>query len=640
MMIDKPRPRLDAPSEGSFDEPAFRRIAFALAATLPAALALSAFMIGMIGTPAAQAADESWNPFRRSDGPSDRRPEPAASQPPVYSVPDQGGVGWEQPTAPPQERRYLPPPRPGTPVFSNDTAVRSQDLAPLVPSSPETFSAVSSDSLWQGMQAETFRRHLSNMKLPIRSWSLRPLWLRILTSEQPEADIAFTEARGEALLRAGALREALDTVNRSGPTGSMTLRLVGARAKIALGDIEGGCSAIKAAAAETPNLTAPVRDVVILYAGYCAARSGQPSGASLAAQLARNAGIDQPTTIQILDRVGSGTLGGAPGSDALSILDVRLLQLLPNALSTAERSRLSRPAAVALAIDESAEPGVRIAAAEIAAGAGAIGVDDLNAAYASVEKLRVGDPETEESRRGRLWQDIVQDRTIYQRTRDIRTFLDAAKTAGHYEAALRLTATVLPQIKPVPEIGWFSETAIEISIASGRLDIARNWIAFASRQDGRTAASLSHWAALVDIADSQLPGSERGRDLDALERAALAGQIEPHDLHRLTTVLDALNYNVPVRLWDAANRTPQPTDGHLPQTGVLRELADASKAGPSARTVLLTLQTLGENGPTGAHMLALADGIRALKRSGFEADARRMAVEAVFPLWPRAGHTP
>ena len=36
-----------------------------------------------------------------------------------------------------------------------------------------------------------------------------------------------------------------------------------------------------------------------------------------------------------------------------------------------------------------------------------------------------------------------------------------------------------------------------------------------------------------------------------------------------------------------------------------------------------------------AHMIALGDSIRALKRAGLEADARRLALEAVFAAWPR-----
>jgi hypothetical protein len=48
------------------------------------------------------------------------------------------------------------------------------------------------------------------------------------------------------------------------------------------------------------------------------------------------------------------------------------------------------------------------------------------------------------------------------------------------------------------------------------------------------------------------------------------------------------------------------------------------------------MRALGRNGPAGAHVLALRDAIAALKRVGLEADARRVGVEALLPIWPRA----
>ena len=52
--------------------------------------------------------------------------------------------------------------------------------------------------------------------------------------------------------------------------------------------------------------------------------------------------------------------------------------------------------------------------------------------------------------------------------------------------------------------------------------------------------------------------------------------------------------------------------------------------------MLLVLRTLGGNGAEGAHMIALGDAVRGLKRAGLEPDARRVAFEALFGGWPRA----
>jgi hypothetical protein len=85
-----------------------------------------------------------------------------------------------------------------------------------------------------------------------------------------------------------------------------------------------------------------------------------------------------------------------------------------------------------------------------------------------------------------------------------------------------------------------------------------------------------------------------------------------------------------------ASRTPQPAGGYLPDTGTLTELADASKRKEFGRTVLLAMRALGPHGAEGAHLIALGDAIRALKRAGLEADAHRLGLEALFAGWPRS----
>jgi hypothetical protein len=106
-------------------------------------------------------------------------------------------------------------------------------------------------------------------------------------------------------------------------------------------------------------------------------------------------------------------------------------------------------------------------------------------------------------------------------------------------------------------------------------------------------------------------------------------------LHRLATVLDATDVNVPIPLWEAASRTPQPAAGYLPETGVLAQLQEAAKKKDVARTVLLAMRSLGSVEADGAHIIALGDTIRALRRAGLETDARALGVEALMGQWPR-----
>ena len=62
--------------------------------------------------------------------------------------------------------------------------------------------------------------------------------------------------------------------------------------------------------------------------------------------------------------------------------------------------------------------------------------------------------------------------------------------------------------------------------------------------------------------------------------------------------------------------------------------ATSSRRRSTVRRRAWSIQTLAE-GPEGANIVALGDALRALKRAGLEADARRLAVEALFAAWPR-----
>jgi hypothetical protein len=178
---------------------------------------------------------------------------------------------------------------------------------------------------------------------------------------------------------------------------------------------------------------------------------------------------------------------------------------------------------------------------------------------------------------------------------------------------------------------------VEVLLAAGRFERAASWAAFGTGPDRRGPGTLEHWLALIDVAAPQ-PAWRRGEYLGAVEEMALRGRFSPDALSRVASVLDALDYNVPMRLWEAASRTPQPGGGHLPETGVLSDLQAAAKAKDTGRTILLSIRALGPPGAEGAHIIALGDSIRALKSVGLEPHARRIAFEALFASWPRSAH--
>jgi len=529
-----------------------------------------------------------------------------------------------------------------------ELAVRQQDVSRPAVAGDGDGHALPQEP-WRGLNIADVEHLISILEIPPRSPALHRLWRRLIVSSvaaPTDADAHFEPLRIEALYRSGLLKEIHEVLNarRSGQPDPLVAMLE-ARSEVGLGHRDAGCQAVKRISDIRGDIPRSLRGEAILVSGYCAAATGNKSAAGLLAALAREEGVRSSPGLAALDAVALGVktdISLAKGQK-LSLIDYRILEL---AGATPPREELIKTAAPALLVviasDSAAEPDLRLDAGEAAARINAYDADTLAALYrtiagqissdgASVETSSTGaDPSR---RRALLYTSAQAERTPFKKVRLIRTLIDSSRRAGLYLPALAMAAKLTDDVGLVPEIGWFAETAIEANLAAGNYQSARKWAKFAASAGNDRGQSMDHWMALIDIADPDFP-EPRGQSLMALERLALKGKFGNESLHRLATVLDALEYNVPIPLWETASRTPQPTSGHLPETGVLSQLQDAAKKREFGRTVLLAMQTLGPDGAGGAHIIAIGDSIRALKRAGLEADARRLGFEALLADWP------
>lgn len=572
---------------------------------------------------------DNQDEFARGNEAGARRSQPAAAQPEHFD--------WSDPprperNSPPQGQAMKAPP----PV---------QDRNPAFV--PRGGQQLTSDP-WANLKIAEVEEQLSRIELPTRSAAVHDLWLRLITAPAGRnSDPRLAAVRADALNRTGLTREASDALSQAGDlSADPVMATLAARTAIGAGNSQQGCETARSLTSQVAaKMPAHLKGEVILIAGFCAAASDNKPAAAIAADLAAENGLANHAGPDALKAIASGqkpTLG--PGKK-VSLLDYRILQL-GGAVDVTPALPTASPALLAtLARDSKADPASRLAAAEAAAGLNAISVAELAEAYrampggAEVELNDAAAGHGTPTRRASLFKAAENERTPLRKSRLIRAFLDDALRAGISWPALQLMAQPANALQPTPEIGWFAETAVEASLAAGDYQAMQRWTEFAAGQDGGARADLRHWMALADIADPN-PNQSRTQNLGAVEELAQRGRLDPILLHRLATVLDALDTNVPMPLWEAASRTEQPSTGHLPDTGVLSQLQDAAKQRDFARTVLLTMRTLGPNGPEGAHMIALGDSIRALKRAGLEPEARRLGLEALFASWPRAtpGH--
>ncbi|WP_290984437.1 hypothetical protein [Hyphomicrobium sp.] len=492
--------------------------------------------------------------------------------------------------------------------------------------------------LWGGLDVAGLEKLIATIEIPPRSPVLHDLWKKLITSS-PSGDggnSTFTALRLEALYRSGLAREAAAQIAKQPPGDSSLLASLEARNELAAGHSDKACELVSRSSTLKGSIPARLKGQVILMAGYCSEVQGDKSAAGLAADLAREEGVETSPGLEALDAFSSGSKPKYTPVKQVSLLDYRIAERvggLPHKLILEK----GEPALLAaLATDHSTPVDLGFPATEAAARLNALtpamlaGIYRVNAEKVPPDDLLNDRGPKGVARRAALLKAAEDERTPMRKARLIRTFLDDVKHEGLGMIGAKMIAKATAELQPAPEISWFAETGVEIGLASGQFDMARNWIQVAEQGGG---PGLGHWRALIDIADPNEP--DRGRSFSSLESYASSGRFPAAALYRLTTVMEALDYLVPIPLWEAANKIAQPTSGYLPETGVLTELQVASKKREFGHTVLLVMKALGPNGAADANLIALGDSIRALKRAGLEADARRLGLEAVLPTWPR-----
>jgi hypothetical protein len=503
--------------------------------------------------------------------------------------------------------------------------VESSDLSPLqLP-----------DDLWRGVERGAIAKWLAAQDVLPRSPALAQLWRRLIASAATasggppgsgaKAGDDLPHLRLEALYRAGLLGEIGDALGKGASVGAAA-QVWRARVDIGLGAREKGCQAL--AGSPDPQLPKTMRAEKQLLTGYCAAVAGDTAAAALAASLAREEGSTAELALAILETLDGGVEKRPPLPARLSLWDYRFLELTGPIDGSAALPKAEPALLVALASSTALDPKVQVGAADAALRLNVMTPEAVAGVYRRLASPAKGTAATSDPvlQRALLFRAMEETQTTSVRARLLRTLLDEARRAGVLLQTAAMLTPVLSNLWPEPETRPLAEALVQVALAGGEIDLARRW--------AESAAQLQHWLALVDIADPQSRQIERA-GLAALGDLAKRGKVPAAVLHRTVSVLDALGIEVPLPLWEAAGRIGQPSGGYLPPTGVLAELAKAADQKEAGRTIILVLQTLGPDGPDGANTLALGDAIRALKRAGLEADARRLAVEVLFAAWPR-----
>ena len=332
--------------------------------------ALLGLALGYAPCPAAVAQD-SWNPFKsNAERPGDRRPRPSEAATPVPPGPRA------------RARPRALPVQPSAPWTSpRGGAVEKSELAPIM--APDASGLPL--ELWRSLDLKTLEELLAGLELPPRSPALHQLWRRmLLSSATPPAgasnDEHFVALRLEALYRSGLLAD-METVLSENSAPGPVVQTLRARRDIGLGRRDVGCQAIATLAAPSSGLPGRLKGETQLLAGYCAAAANDAQAAGLAADLAREEGIEAELPLAVLTGFATGTKPKLALPARVLLLDYRFLELL-GPVNASQIFDKAEPALLAvLAGDPKTEARLQIAAAEAALRLNALTPEAVAAVY-------------------------------------------------------------------------------------------------------------------------------------------------------------------------------------------------------------------------------------------------------------------
>ncbi len=525
--------------------------------------------------------------------------------------------GGDAPSGPTQPQ----PQPPGAPAWAPPAGPL---ITPLASSAPA--------GVWRGVSGQELTALLAQAPKPQRSPALQAALAAALATQGAEPGLAA--ARLSALYQAGLI----DAAARTATGGDPVADAVQARALLATGAPEAACAKATSLIEGAQGRNDLARTVFILRL-VCDLASGNANAAQLTVDLARDRGVDAPFAFAVVDGLGGGRKPALPKS--MAVEDVLLLTLTKQRPGAEVVGRATPALLVFLAKDASAPEPLRLAAADRAAQLNLIDGAALAQAYrgahfaqAEIAKI-LSAPRSSARRRALLFQAMSAASDPREKTKLLRVLMGSAEKAGLARPLAQAVQSELGKIAPAPALIDFADTAVRLSALAGDGATAERWLALAEANTA-TRAMAGRWRVALEVAGFGRPGGTQAA-LDTATELALSGALSPDLQHRLVTVLDALGYQVPIPLWEAASRTAQPSGGYLPETGFLSRLSEASQRGAPGQVLLLVTHALGPQGPGAAHLIALGDSVRALKAAGFEQAARGAAFEALLALMPAAG---
>ncbi|MCF6198067.1 MAG: hypothetical protein L3J67_01500 [Hyphomicrobiaceae bacterium] len=497
----------------------------------------------------------------------------------------------------------------------------------------------SSAQLWRGMNFETFRDAVLKLDGGGGSPVLNNLFAAVLVDRSirfANSDPKVLDLLKMVVLyrmgRIGDLAALVDTIPERQRT--LPMRVFQARALLASGEVQKACALATRFPVGNPDLGRDLLAEALMMTALCAAQEKDLQTVGLMAELARDKGVRSPLSYAVIDYLLSGVRPNIKTPQRLGVRDYAFLRLTG---SKAPRNLLKKaePALVyALAVDRTTPVALRLDAAERAASTGQINAQALARIYSEVAGQRGRNRAKRQSdaqTRALLYDGLSRTNDPLLQAKIIDTLLANVRRVHLSSTVGPMLLPYVRRMQPGKKLDWFATRAIEVALLSSDMKLAERWFLFVQR-GGRGAYGAAEWLPLAQLVKKNAVPSSDGTQM-AL-RMARARRLDGRALHGLTSVLDALAFDVPIPLWNSASKHGQPKKGALPATGVLGKLKKLSEEGRAGEVLLLSMQAVGTHSADEMHLLALGDIVRALKKTGFEREAGLFGFRALYGIWP------
>jgi len=551
--------------------------------------------------------------------------------------------------APPQ-RLEPPKPQPTAPAVPEKPAeapagngVQVDALLTVDPDSVGTLTKANGgfgERMWVGTSRRLIERLLPHLPANNSSAAMRDLSRRLLLSAAPlpesdEASIALIPQRVGLLAMMGDFDAAMALLQAAPDRASNAdLVRIEADTHFLSNDNARACALATGRISEGDD---PYWQKAFIF---CQMLTGEVGKAELGIALLRELGVEDEVFFALGDALAGGDKViesmAKPAPLHLAMARAGNVQLPADVIAG------NRPAVLrAVATSPNAPVELRLEAAERAEVAGALPVETLRHLYTSISfsaedlanPLSRTEAESGPLSRALLYRTAVIQTVPTAQAEVAARALALGHEGGRYASTARTFLPVLQGVPPSAELAWFAPAAVRAFLAAGDYELAKAWFAVLRASALFDAQSSSAINALLPVLRLAGPDYADGWTPTTLAQWWSLAEGHPEGADRgalLFSLFDAFDEPVPANLWESLLDSPERSTVVMPRPALWFQLRIAASGVRIGETVMLSLLSLGDGGPSQADPMILRDVLARLRAVGQDAGARALAIEAAL----------